>query len=211
MKDFLDGIDYTEYNFIQAKKFINNITDDAYDVEPIFCAAMFLIKNRFSRAGLGKDFGWSERLRRGMPEYVSAWQSMISNLLPISNLIKDVVFDHGCFRELMIKHDLQTNDKVVSYLDPPYVSDSRVNKTAYEHEMKTYKNESKELTHEGMWEFIDKTKPTYYISGYKSEHYNKFIELCKRDVKIEFQKEVSNHSGQNKKKQKRVEVLWKVV
>src|SRR5262249_14484771 len=50
------------------------------DENPLDSAVRFLVRNRFSRGGLGRDFAWSERLRGGQPGDRNAWETIKAEL-----------------------------------------------------------------------------------------------------------------------------------
>ena len=56
----LDSLEYDAETF--AWSLGSTVGDD-----PLEAAVRFLVRNRFSRGGLGRDFAWSDRLRGGQP------------------------------------------------------------------------------------------------------------------------------------------------
>jgi hypothetical protein len=79
-------------------------------------------------------------------------------------------------------------------------------------EMKTYdyeRTEENELTHQGLIEMIAQSKCIYFLSGYPNVDYDRLFKVYGLTPEIVFSKDIANHSGQNKKKQRRTEVLWR--
>ena len=61
---------------------------------------------------------------------------------------------------------------------------------------------AKVMSHEGIWAMIRNAKCRFYVSGYYSKEYEEF------GARIIFQKDIANHSGQSKKKQRRIETVY---
>jgi site-specific DNA-adenine methylase len=207
---FLNWTSYNEINFEAAKTLgLDNTNPKVSDL----WASHYIVKNRFSRGGLGKTFAWSERLRGGIPGDVNAWNNFVQIHLPrIIKRIQPISFRNGCVRRFIQGNFIDFNDKAVVYLDPPYVSSSRTIKKVYKMEMKTYdyeRTEENELTHQGLIEMIAQSKCIYFLSGYPNVDYDRLFKVYGLTPEIVFSKDIANHSGQNKKKQRRTEVLWR--
>lgn len=164
---FLCKTEYSEENFETAKRHLHDHPN--IDGDKFFHAAMYLICNRMSRSADMKTFGWSDRLRRGMPEYISSYKSAIESLPNISYLIKNIEF--VCCDYIQYMKNMQWNDcrNVVSYIDPPYVKSTRVSKKAYGH------YEMSDENHKDLLSFITNSKNLTYISGYNSPLYTEFL------------------------------------
>lgn len=184
---------YRKEHFETACKMIGNSN-------PVIHAVAFIVRNRMSRGGLGKDFAWSDRLRGGQPGDVNGWETFIRNDLPrVIERIQDVSFQckpaieviefalydphHECKRPLI-------------YADPPYLHETRTHKTAYEFEM------TRE-DHERLLSVLLDVPAKVFLSGYRSALYDEALEGWTRH---EFP--MPNHSGQGKVKQTRIECLW---
>ena len=74
LSDCLRDISYNRPTFEAAKQ-----RDAATIIEQ---TTRFLIRCRFSRGGLGKDFAWSERQRGGRPGDENAWETFRDTELP---------------------------------------------------------------------------------------------------------------------------------
>jgi DNA adenine methylase len=195
---FLRNTEYGEANFERAKEHLRSHEDEPG--EPFFDAAMFFIVNRMSRSADGKTFGWSDRLRRGMPEYISAYGSAVENLGDISRLIKYINFRHGKYIDLMVEYELHKNPNVLQYLDPPYLPETRISKNSYgRHDMT-------EDEHKDLLDFVTRDcQGLTYLSGYNSSLYTSAL----ADYES-FSWSVSNNSSQQKIKPVKTEMLWKI-
>lgn len=183
----LNYINYEEAVFSNAKKYISNITDDFN-----YAVYEFVIR-RMSRGGLKKDFAWSNRERGGLPGEVNAWETIIKQLPLISQRLQNVTILNENAFDVIAKHD---SDNTLYYIDPPYVHTSRVAKKIYQFEMT-------EEDHIKLSESLNNCKGKVCLSGYPSDLYDRLY----KNWNIA-SKEIANHSGQTKVKQRRNEVLW---
>lgn len=178
----IKNIEYSQDNFEKAKQGQFSSYVNEY------------ILRRMSRCGLMKDFAWSARLRGGQPGDINAWESAKDNLIKIQNRIKSVQFNNTDALELIRDFN---HPSVLFYLDPPYLKSTRTTG-------KEYNNyEMPENIHISLLNCIVTSKAQIIISGYNSDLYSTYLSKWN---KYEF--ELANHSGQNKKKQRRVEVAW---
>ena len=195
---FLCNTEYSEENFEAAKKYLRDHSDEITD--PFFHAAMYFICNRMSRSADMKTFGWSDRLRRGMPEYISAYTSAVSSLPLIADRIKNIEF--VCSDYIQYMKDMQWNEcrNVCSYIDPPYLKSTRVSKEAYG------RYEMSDEDHNKLLYFITKCcRGITFISGYESLLYSSALAEHKKYIW-----EVANSSSQLKIKPRKRECLWEV-
>lgn len=176
-------IEYTEENFKKAK-----------NKEFVKCVNEFILR-KMSRGGLGETFAWSDRLRGEMPGDVNAYLNSIQRIPRISERIKNVGF-YNC-KALDILNTCNDNN-VVAYCDPPYLASTRVSKKTYgEFEMGAGE-------HVELLKFLNNTfKGKVILSGYQSPLYDSYLKNWNK-----CSKEIANHSGQNKNKNRRVETLW---
>jgi DNA adenine methylase len=156
-------------------------------------AINFLVRNRFSRGGLGKTFAWSDRLRGGQPGDANAWETIRAELPAIAERVKNVEF-HCCDALQLIR----ANDgpDTLFYCDPPYLHETRTVRDAYEHEMDR-------AAHEALLATLILCRGKVMLSGYRNALYDEALTGWRR---VEF--DMPNHSGQGKTKQRRVECLW---
>jgi DNA adenine methylase len=156
-------------------------------------ALAFLVRNRFSRGGLGKDFAWSDRLRGGQPGDVNAWDTIRAELPAIAERVRDVEF-HCCDALRLIRRN-DAPDALI-YCDPPYLHETRTARKAYDHEMTTDQ-------HRELLAVLVDCKGKVFLSGYRNPLYDGALAGWTRH---EF--DLPNHSGQGKSKQRRIECLW---
>lgn len=189
LQDNLNDLMYLESTFERAKTDLRtcvymDFIDEAVDKYTI---------HRMSRGGLGTHYAWSDRKRGGMPGDVNAWNTSIKNLSNISKRIEDVNFEYGSAVHVLRRY--RSNNAFI-YCDPPYCHNTRTTKKAYKHEM-TMKD------HEELIDELKQSKCKVMISGYDNDLYNAELQLWNK-----VDRPIVNHSGQNKKKNPRLEVIW---
>ncbi len=153
----------------------------------------YILRN-MSRGGLKKDFSWSDRQRGGLPEGVNAWVNKTGQLLEIRKRLENVEL----FNEDIIPFLQRFNTRdCFTYIDPPYLQETRTTKKVYTHEMSPRQ-------HEDLLDFLTlEWKGSFLLSGYASTLYdNKLKSYNKKEL------QVANHANQQKKKSRRVECLW---
>jgi DNA adenine methylase len=175
-----------------AQTFAWSLVSDAED-DPLESAVRFLIRNRFSRGGLGKDFAWSDRLRGGQPGDLNAWETFKAELPRIAHRLAHVDVRCQDAVDVIVEHDALDT---VHYLDPPYVPETRTARRIYQHEMC-------EADHVRLLDTIVRCRGMVVISGYPHPLYNESLAGWER---VEF--DMPNHAGQGRSKQRRTEVLW---
>lgn len=193
LSERLQAIDYKEENFQLAKTMFSSDKNTKIDR-----AIYTLVCNRFSRGGMGKHFAWSNRLRGGRPGDENAWLNFKSDLPKLHEYLADpakgVVIMSADAVSLL--KETTENKSVLAYLDPPYVHSTRVSKKVYSHEMNNDQ-------HRELLEVCVKHKGKLFISGYKNDLYEEYLS----DWKVHAF-EIANHSGQTKKKTRRLEIVW---
>lgn len=181
---------YCEKTFERAAKKAKTAEFDDY----LDQAVNEFIVRRMSRGGLKKAFAWSNRLRGGQPGDVNAWETALKGLPDLAERLKEVYAFSKPAIEVM--KTFNQPDAFV-YCDPPYLHETRVSKTVYSSEMTT--DDHIELAH-----MLNSWNGKAMLSGYMSPLYRRLY----RDWNIE-KKKISNHSSQQKSKEKKVEILWK--
>lgn len=171
--------------------------DAACEADPkqpgVYGAICYLVRNRFSRGGLGKTFAWSDRLRGGQPGDANAWETIKAELPSIAERVNVVQFNHVTAFTLIPMYD---SPDTLFYLDPPYLHETRTARKAYEHEMDRE-------AHVQLLEMIRSCTGKVMLSGYRSPLYDEALadwDMVAIDL--------PNHSGQGKAKQRRTECLW---
>lgn len=192
----LRGYQYTEEEFLTAKRKLEspNLLCDQFDA-----AANFIVVNRMSRGGMGKDFAWSDRLRGKrrpggpVPGDINAWMTMVEEIPAISEACGGVEMNRQPACDIVDDFD---DPSVLIYLDPPYLTETRTAKSVYDHEMT-------DLQHSMLLDQVLDSDAIIMISGYHSRMYDNAL---KHWTLHEFK--MKNHSGQGKTKQDRTECLW---
>lgn len=177
---------YSEETFTQAQNTI-------YPLGSFEAAINELVLRRMSRGGLKTAFSWSERLRNNQPGDLNGFESFKQQLPLVAERLKDVQI--LCCDIKKILNDFNDPDWLI-YLDPPYLPSTRK-------VPKVYGKEMTEKEHIELAELLQNVKSKVILSGYPSQLYMKLY----RDWNIA-STSIANHSGQNKKKEKRIELLW---
>lgn len=160
---------------------------------PAVRSVAFLVQNRFSRGGLGKDFAWSDRLRGGQPGDANAWDTIRAELPAIAERVRGVEFHRSDAIDLIRAND---SPDALTYADPPYLHETRTVRDAYRHEMSRDQ-------HAALLECLRGCRGAVMLSGYRSPLYDAALAAWRR---VEF--DMPNHSGQGRVKQRRVECVW---
>jgi DNA adenine methylase len=198
LSQLLSMISYNKETFEAALKDRN---DPKLGMDKLVWAANFLVRNRMSRGANGKTYGWSDRLRRGKPEYISAWETMIDSIPIVSKRLRYAWFGLGDF---VLGFDQAVNEKIrsakaVRYLDPPFVHSTRVSTKVYDYEMS-------DSQHEKMLNTVLSWPGISYISGYHNEIYDDILGA----QRIVGEWQIKNSASQRKHKPTMTEVLWRV-
>ena len=156
----------------------------------------FFVLNRQSRQGLMYDFATlsRNRVRRNMNEQASSWLTAIDGLPQIHERLKRVVILN---RDALDVLQQQSGDNTLFYLDPPYVSSTRVATSAYQHEMS-------DQDHHRLVEVILMCKGKVMLSGYPNAIYQR-LESAGWDT---FDFHVTKASSSQKSKPKAIERIW---
>lgn len=183
------NLTYSKETFDNA--LLNNTNEDFYD--DVDAAVNIYVLYRMSRGGLGKEFAWSERSRGNQPGDTNAWDTSIDNINIITKRLNGTIIYNRDFRWLLNNYN---DDSTFHYLDPTYLSETRVSKKAYEYEM-SFKD------HEDLLKLIINSKARILISGYASSLYYSYLKDWNAHSK-----DIINHSSQARIKDSRVEILW---
>lgn len=181
---------YQESTFKKAVKRMESEFDD-YIERAIY---EYIIR-RMSRGGLKQAFAWSDRMRGGKPGDVNAWETMIEQLPVISNRLKNVfILNENCMNVFKTWDE----EDSLTYIDPPYLPTTRSEgcQSVYEFEMTID-------DHINLLNMIKTARGKVILSGYSSPLYKTHLKEWKCE-----KRDVANHSGQGKNKQRRTECLW---
>lgn len=191
--------EYSEETFLNAKKIVNA---SSFSTTPSGIAA-YIACNRMSRSGHGNDFAESNRLRGGQMGDKNAWENFLKyGINSVVDRLQNVIIYHESAFNLFYKLNMvlgpykSSKKKVLYFLDPTYLRETRVSKNAYKFEMTkdqhiTLINDIKNL--EGKV-FICGYPSDLYMESLKGWRIHKFDRPC--------------DSGQTKVKTRRTELLW---
>jgi DNA adenine methylase len=188
--ELLDRLAPLEYD---AGTFAWACRDEGPPGDDLDATVRFIVRNRYSRGGLGRDFAWSTRLRGGQPGDKNAWMSIRAELPRIARRLAAV--DLRCQDAFELIRELDGPGTLL-YLDPPYHPSTRTARDVFEHDMS-------EADHDRLLDAIRRCRGAVAISGYHCPPYDDALRGWDRH---EF--EMPNHSGQGRTKQRRTEVLW---
>lgn len=153
------------------------------------------ILRRMSRGGLRKAFAWSERQRGGQPGDVNAWQTAITGIPRTGQRLEGVnVFHRPALEVLKAYNSVNT----FTYVDPCYLQETRVSKTAYG------KDEMTEDDHIELAGVLNSFQGQVLLSGYPSTLYARLFRHWNMVTKS-----IANHASQKKVKERKTEALWK--
>lgn len=192
-KEFIDRLKrvrYTERAFKMALNKAKMPFEDYVDH-----AINEYMLRRMSRGGMKKAFAWSDRQRGGQPGDVNAWETMLEELPVLAERVeKTIMLNKSAFDLFKVWDEEET----FWYIDPPYVPDTRSEgaKQVYDYEMTSE-------DHINLLHWAKQARGKIIISGYMSALYNHSLKgwRCKK-------KNVANHSGQGKTKERRLECIW---
>lgn len=185
--EMVEATPYSEESFTSALPF------DSPGLDELERARRFMVRNRMSRSGMGKDYGWSDRLRGGQPESLNAWETIRRELPRIGDRLRSVMFLNGPAVDAIRRYDSATT---THYVDPPYVASTRTAKKVYRFEMD-------DRAHRELLTTLLSCRGRVVLSGYRNPLYDDMLAGWRRiDI------DMPNHSGQGKSKQRRVECLW---
>ena len=163
---------------------------------PMERARRFYVRARQTRTGLAQTSSegrWAHCVltsRAGMAGAVSRWLGAAERLPEIAQRLQRVQIENAPALEVIRRYD---TPGTLFYLDPPYVHDSRGDRTAYGHEMT-------DADHRDLAAVLGSIKGRAVLSGYRSALYD---ELFARWHRVDADEKLCNSS-----KGKRQECLW---
>lgn len=172
------------------------LSDEFMQLPIVEQAVTTLVTKRMSRGGLCGTFSRSDRtLKNGVNAEIHAWLTTVHDLLPeIAGRLKDVVILNLDAIAVLNQFD---GPHTLFYLDPPYVTCSRVFKKAYRQEMT-------DEDHRQLAMAVRKLQGKVILSGYPSTIYNELYgdwACCSRNI--------PNHSSHGTTKNLQTECVWK--
>lgn len=195
MVEGLKDVNYTKETFEQAS-YHNSLDETSISAIKYLVSSAIneIILRRFSRGGLKKAFAWSERQRGGTYGDVNAWNTFKESLPTTIERLKNIEVTNMNVVAFMNAYD---DSNAIVYLDPPYLPSTRRSPNAYSVEMT-------EKEHIELAETLSNVKAKVMLSGYQSALYMKLYKNWNLDTKV-----IANHSSQVKKKEKKIECVWK--
>ena len=172
----LNRVSYSEQSFIEVC--------DATPTSLVDQAVRFVVKSRFSRGGLGRDFAWSQRQRGGLPGDENAWNTFREIALPriIQRAQGVEVLHDACWWTVW---ESRREASRLIYADPPYMPQTRTAKTA------SGPFEMTRLQHYWLVAALRAHSGPAAVSGYRCTDYDRWLRDWRR---LDF--EMPNHSGQ---------------
>lgn len=192
-KEFIDRLKRVRYTERAFKMAVSKSTQPFEDY--LDHAVNEYMLRRMSRGGMKKAFAWSDRERGGQPGDVNAWETMLDELPRIAARIKNAVILNKTVFDVMKSWD---EEDTLWYLDPPYLPATRTDGST-----QVYEFEMTVDDHINLLNAAKNARGKVIISGYSAPLYNRSLKGWK--VK---KKNIANHSGQSKTKERRIECLW---
>jgi DNA adenine methylase len=140
---------------------------DQSDAPPLEVARRFYVRHVMGFAGRGYtkgDFGVSLEINRNLPQSVSAHRSKIAMLAGAADRLTHTVIEHRDALHVMEQYTRGYEHETLIYLDPPYLPETRIRKSDYQHEMTTE-------DHERFLDAIVASNAMIAVSGYPSDLY----------------------------------------
>jgi len=153
---------YSRQEFYECRDTYNDKIDD------IEKARRFYIKTMQSFSSIGQSWSYSKNTsRRGMSQAVSKYLGNVDdNMISIIDRLRTIQIEHLDIIDLIEKYD---SPDTLFYLDPPYISDTRISSQVYDKEMPKEK-------HVELVNALLHIKGKAILSGYDHEIYNALVE-----------------------------------
>ena len=160
-EELIRGITLTPYSrsqFYENRDSWQTETDEIEKVRQFYCSIMQSI------GCIGSQWSFSIGIsRRGMSQAVSRWLGNIDENLPdIIERLRSIQIENLDIIELIDKYDAE---ETLFYLDPPYISNTRVSQNVYNYEMPNEK-------HIELVSKLINIRGKVVLSGYDHEIYN---------------------------------------
>lgn len=186
-KRIMEAVPFSEAEWQEARK--------CSRTGPVGQAVDFFILCRQSLAGRMAGFAplSRTRVRRGMNEQASAWQSAVVGLPEVhARLMRVVVLNHDALAVIREEDGPGT----LFYLDPPYLGATRASADVYEHELADER-------HEQLLALIRLCRGKVMLSGYPSDLYDRQLHGWTRHSFA-----VPNSASGQRRKRSMTEVVW---
>lgn len=168
-------------------------------VEDLEKARMFYIKTMQSFSGVGQSWSYSKnKSRRGISQAVSKFLGNVDeNMIDVIDRLREVQVEHFDIIDLINKYD---SENTLFYLDPPYISETRISSKVYDKEMPIEK-------HAELIERLLDIEGKCILSGYDHDLYNALTDNGWRKINIgEYKNRCGDSDG--KKTKTKDEYVW---
>ena len=189
-------------HIVMATPVSQRVYDKAIDYlksgsDSVQLAVAYYVIARQSMAGRQDTFRplTVNRTRGGVSAEANAWWNAIDRLNEIHERIKDIVIINEDILNVIKKYD---SKDTLFYIDPPYLSDTRVSKKVYKYEMT-------HLDHATLLIALSNISGKFMLSGYKSDLYQTAERMYMWNKTI---LKVPNHSSSKSKKDIKNECIW---
>lgn len=160
-------------------------------------AVAYFVRNRMSRQGLATDYATpTRRRRRGMNENVSAYLSVVDDLVEFHNRLRRVEVRNTDALKFIEEYD---HPRALFYCDPTYLKGTRSSGGEYgKHEMTA-------AQHYSLLKLLGRIEGKFMLSGYPSDMYQRFALKAGWNVHT---KEIDNKASSGKTKRIETECVW---
>jgi DNA adenine methylase len=188
----VEAIPFSQPHWHEAREAVEQADEDS---DPVDRAVSFFVYCRQSHAGGMTGFATlsRNRTRRDMNEQVSSWLTAVEGLPAVAKRLRRVVILNQDACRVVRSQD---GPKTLFYLDPPYMHQTRVSTSAYDHEMSGEQ-------HEALLEVIVGCRGKVILSGYPNPLYDRRLAAW-RVVDIQ----IDNKMSGTKSKPRMTERLW---
>lgn len=187
---------FSEFEFEESQEVLKTKRSDPEKKISLENAIAFFISNRQSRQGMQKNFATpSSRTRRKMNEQCAAWLTAVERLPEVHARLKRV--EIRCLEavDFIRKYD---SEQTAIYADPPYPTETRRLKNAYQHEM------TKD-DHTKLLDCLTAVKGKFIISTYASDLYESYSQANNWNMTVI---PIDNKASSAKKKEIKYETLY---
>jgi DNA adenine methylase len=167
--------------------------------DPVDRAVKFLVRNRWSRGGLGSVLCWADRLRGkrhrdgAVWDLCSAWRTIREQVPALADRLREVRFRHAPALDLIREFDAPDS---LHYCDPPYLPETRS-------VLGTYRFEMSESDHHELLAALRACRGAVIVSGYPSRVYSEALVGW-----MQIGWDMPNHASQSRTKTRRQECVW---
>lgn len=191
-KELIRLLNFTPYSRDMHKEAYEIIKNDNNNNNDLKSAYYFFISIEMSFASINSCFGYGLK----DSDHIKKFRSKTEKLKNFADRLKYVQIENLDFRDLISKYD---SESTLFYLDPPYVSETRKEKSIYKYEMS---NDD----HKQLIDILLNIKGNAILSGYDNDIYKPLTDAGwnKYEIKVRC---YSNNASAGKR-DKRIECIW---